>query len=363
MKYKQKILLAVIISIVIFGGLNSQSLISKSQYLQGIVASIKNKDFITASGQYGGGTPFVTVAVEKYTTNKLPNITGTCSIGSNMNFTIKKGATGVVSETFSKLCDASPYTTNPTIMLPDGKYRVDVKIGAGCAINNTIQGTVGDDTIAGTPGNDLINGNGGNDTLSGGPGCDTIYNGSAGNQNGGFTFMNGDGGDDTIYGGAICVLPMPFFKNPILPRDLALFIFNTGSIVVNAQNTCGQGVNLLNGSNDTLFGVGEKDILVGDIIIPNVSGGADYFYLGNDQGSYYVGSGDSDYAEIRNFDCATDFLQLTGSPGDYNIIYAGNTASIYKVGSNGNQDLIAKVNSAPNGLNSGSSCFNYPNLG
>lgn len=74
-------------------------------------------------------TPFVTVAVEHNTTNHLPNITGTCSVGDTMTFVIKKGATNVVSETISKLCDVSPYALTPTISIPDGKYRVDVTIG------------------------------------------------------------------------------------------------------------------------------------------------------------------------------------------------------------------------------------------
>jgi hypothetical protein len=130
MKNQNKILLAVMISIVVFGGLTAKTFIGSNKYLQSIVASIQNKDFITASGQYGGYDPFVTIAVEQLTTNHLPNITGTCSVGDTMNFTVKKGNTGVVSETFSKVCDNSPYATNPTIALPDGKYRVDVKIGA-----------------------------------------------------------------------------------------------------------------------------------------------------------------------------------------------------------------------------------------
>lgn len=45
-----------------------------------------------------------------------------------MNFTIKKGHTGVVSESFTKLYDAFPYAFNPHITLPDGKYSVDVSI-------------------------------------------------------------------------------------------------------------------------------------------------------------------------------------------------------------------------------------------
>lgn len=127
MTNKNKIIFAIIVSTIVFGGVITHA-IPKNKYLQSIVASLNNNDFIQASGQYGGYQPFVTVAVETRTTNHLPNITGTCSVGNTMNFVIKKGATNVVSETFSKGCDVSPYATNPTILLPDGKYRVDVTI-------------------------------------------------------------------------------------------------------------------------------------------------------------------------------------------------------------------------------------------
>lgn len=129
MKNTNIVVIAVMIVAVVSGIINAFPNSQTNKYLSAVVSSIKNKDFIKASGQYGGSLPFVTVAVEPRTINKLPNITGTCSVGNNMNFTIKKGATGIVSETFSKLCDVSPYATKPTIALPDGKYRVDVVIG------------------------------------------------------------------------------------------------------------------------------------------------------------------------------------------------------------------------------------------
>ena len=135
MTNKNKIIFAIIVSTIVFGGLITHTIPKNNKYLQSIITSLNNKDFIEASGQYGGTTPFVTVAVETRTTNKLPNITGTCSIGDTMNFTIKKGATNVVNETITKLCDTSPYATNPTIALPDGKYRVDVVINSSFIAN------------------------------------------------------------------------------------------------------------------------------------------------------------------------------------------------------------------------------------
>jgi hypothetical protein len=126
MKNTNIVVTAVMIVALVSGIIN---VLPNNHYLNGIISSLQNKDFIKASGAYGG--TFVTVAVESYTTNHLPNITGTCSVGDTMTFMIKKGATSVVSETISKLCDASPYALNPTITLPDGKYRVDVAIVDG----------------------------------------------------------------------------------------------------------------------------------------------------------------------------------------------------------------------------------------
>ncbi len=128
MKNTNKILLAIMISLVVFGGLTAKTFISKNPYLQGIVASIQNKDFIKVYGDYGG-VPFVTINVEQRTINRLPNITGTCSLNDQMTFVVKTGpAYATVSETINKLCDTSPYSLNPTIPVPDGKYKVDVSI-------------------------------------------------------------------------------------------------------------------------------------------------------------------------------------------------------------------------------------------
>jgi hypothetical protein len=126
---KQKITLVVLLAVMILNGaflFQSDQIKTNNPYLKGIISSIKNGGFIEATAQYGGGA--VTVAVEPNTSNRLPNITGTCTIGSNMVFTIKKGNSGIVSETINKLCDVSPYALTPTILLPNGKYRVNVKI-------------------------------------------------------------------------------------------------------------------------------------------------------------------------------------------------------------------------------------------
>ena len=137
MKHTNKILLAIMISLVVFGGLNAKSFITKNPYLQGIVASIQNKDFIKVYGDYGG-IPFVTINVERRTTNHKPLITGTCSVGDEMKFTIKKGPTySSISEYKTKICDVSPYSFNAIRSIPDGKYKVDVTIAPydGCSPN------------------------------------------------------------------------------------------------------------------------------------------------------------------------------------------------------------------------------------
>jgi hypothetical protein len=120
MKNKHKILITLTIASIILSTVISKNLLNDN----------KNSVIVKAD------TSFVTVAVEQLTTNHLPNITGTCSIGDSMTFVIKKGATNIVSETITKVCDSSPYTLSPTITLPDGKYRVDVNIGGNVGGNN-----------------------------------------------------------------------------------------------------------------------------------------------------------------------------------------------------------------------------------
>jgi hypothetical protein len=136
MKKQNKLVIAVLLATVVSGAFASQPILKKNKYLNSVITSIKNNDFIQASGQYGPTNPFVTVAVEQLTANHLPNITGTCSLYSDMVFTIKKGASGTISEVINQKCDISPYTLNPTITLPDGKYRVDVSVTYdGCSPN------------------------------------------------------------------------------------------------------------------------------------------------------------------------------------------------------------------------------------
>jgi hypothetical protein len=97
------------------------------------------------------------------------------------------------------------------------------------------------------------------------------------------------------------------------------------------------GRDTLVGTTAVARGVGERDILIG-------GDANDTFVLGDNHGSFYIGKGTADYAEIQNFNRCNDGLQLAGSALDYTVSYANGISSIYRnVG--GNQDLIATVNS------------------
>jgi Ca2+-binding RTX toxin-like protein len=278
------------------------------------------KQDITANAQTT--TPFVTIAVEQYTQNHLPNITGTCRVGDNLVFTIKKGNTGVVSETINKACTVSPYALTPTIVLPDGKYRVDVTVGVApsCNVINGAFNSGGSEaggtteTITGTPGDDCINGNGGEDTIYGGTGNDIIYAGSPSNPIGGIATLFGDGGNDIINGGGANI------------SDIAT----------------STGVNFINGTNGTLLGISEHDTLIG-----GGDGSFNYFYLTNDCGepTFYVGNGDNDFATIINYDPNVDVIQLGGLPSNYVATFSSGVTSIYKITGATAQDLVARVNS------------------
>jgi RTX calcium-binding nonapeptide repeat (4 copies) len=200
----------------------------------------------------------------------------------------------------------------------------DFEVGDGAIVaGSTIFGTTGADTLVGTAGDDIIYGVGGDDTISGGAGNDNLFAGSQTNPVGGGTTMHGDGGNDILTGGSAV-------------------IGETGSAT---------GFNFLDGSNETLMGVGEHDTLIG-----GGSGSFNYFYLGSTQGSYYVGG--DDYASISNFDPNIDVIQLFGSASNYAVSFTNGVCSIYWIGAGGSQDLIAEV-VATALLNLTDSYFNY----
>jgi Ca2+-binding RTX toxin-like protein len=321
MTHKHKIITTIAAVALLSTGLLTYSITTKNLLVQNILSSMGYGEKVLVNAQTAGAH-ILTVAVEQYTPNHLPNITGTCTIGDTLDFTIKKGNTGLVSETFSKLCDISPYTTNPTITLPDGKYQVDVTLASQFCIpaaitTPVVNGTTGNNTLRGTVDNNTIYGNGGNDRIFGAAGNDTLYAGNPTNSTSGITSIFGDGGCDKLYGG-------------------------TGSTA-------------LNGTNDTLKGVGEKDFLTGGVSL----GSRDNFIIGNGQGTFYLGNGDSDYAEIINFDCSIDQITANGIANNYSITYSGIYANIYYINLNGTLDLVAKVVAPPGSINTGTCLLNY----
>jgi Ca2+-binding RTX toxin-like protein len=321
MTHKYKIITTIAAVALLSTGLLTYTITTKNPFVKNILSSMGYGDKVIVNAQTAG-VHILTVAVEQYTPNHLPNITGTCTIGDTLDFTIKKGNTGVVSETFSKLCDVSPYTSNPTITLPDGKYSVNVKVAIACVAATVtapiVNGTAGNNTLRGTAGNDTIYGNGGNDRIFGGAGNDSLYASSPTTSLPGNVNLTGDGGCDLLVGG----------------------------------NGGGQ----FNGTNDTLLGIGEQDVLIGGTGV-----GGNVFTLGNPSSSYYYGNGDSDYAEIRNFRCPTDVIRLEATfVSNFSLSYVGSTANIFRVNSNGSQDLIAKIINAPANLSlSGGPCFTF----
>jgi RTX calcium-binding nonapeptide repeat (4 copies) len=123
--------------------------------------------------------------------------------------------------------------------------------------------------------------------------------------------LNGGAGDDLITGGA-------------------------GNDTISG----GEGNDIITGTNRTARGVGEVDTLFGD-------NGRDIFVLGDSQGAYYVGSKNTDRAVIKDFNQATDTLDI-GALRDFSFkvlksgvieLFAGKDAST--------RDLIADIQLAP----------------
>jgi hypothetical protein len=102
------------------------------------------------------------------------------------------------------------------------------------------------------------------------------------------------------------------------------------------------GLDTLVGTTAVARGVGEHDVLIG-------GNASDTFVLGDNHGSFYVGNGTADYAEIQNFNRCNDGLQLAGSAQDYTVSYANGISSIYH-NAGGSSDLIATVNSGCNAI-------------
>jgi predicted extracellular nuclease len=153
-----------------------------------------------------------------------------------------------------------------------------------------VNALAGSDRVIGTNTSELINGGTGNDYLDGKGGADIL--------------LGGDG-NDTILGGV-------------------------GSDIISGGN-----------GNDRLIGWGggtnEIDLINGD-------SGADTYVLGDASSVFYASSGNSDYADIVNFQ-ASDKIQLKGVANNYSL---GSVKSDVGIFTNNGTELIAVVE---NGLN------------
>lgn len=214
----------------------------------------------------------------------------------------------------------------------------------GTRVNDNINALAGNDLVYAIQGDDIVNGRGGNDTLNGGTGNDTLFGGDGSDDltgSNGDDILNGQADDDILNGGAGADRLRGGTGNDTL-------IGGAGDDILQGEDgddflLGGAGNDNLQGQrgNDILHGVSgdnilkagtvgstvaEKDVLVGGT-------GKDTFVIQ----SMYNNFGNADYALIRNFDTANDFIQLGSAP--HTIRTSGNNAAI----SNNSGDLIAVI--------------------
>jgi len=161
-----------------------------------------------------------------------------------------------------------------------------VRLEQNLPFPETFTGTAGNDTIVALGGNNPIFGLGGNDLLFGNMGNDTI---------------DGGDGNDTLYGGRDRDSVLGGSGNDLLLGDRDNDTVNGGD-----GNDTLTGVSLTSDN----FGLNEIDVLIG-------GSGSDTFVLANSSRTFYDdgtgGQGLADYAIIRDFNVAEDFIQLRRS--------------------------------------------------
>jgi Ca2+-binding RTX toxin-like protein len=227
--------------------------------------------------------------------------------------------------------------------------------------NDIVNGDDGNDILNGEDGNDILNGGNGNDVISGGNGAD-IFSGGNGNDR-----IFGDAGDDIITGDA---------GNDIITggdgNDIALggtgndrFFGGNGNDQFfgedgNDSANGGAGDDILDGGtgNDTLIGVDRFDPTsgfgLGEIDTLNGGQGRDQFVLGEGTQVYYFGGGNTDYAQISDFNLSQDVIQLAANPATSVPVAesgdAGQTLTSAQVipGGSGQLDAITGVISSNN---------------
>ena len=89
----------------------------------------------------------------------------------------------------------------------------------------------------------------------------------------------------------------------------------------------------MNGTDASLRGAGEQDILTG-------GNGRDRFVLGDRNGSFYIDEGDNDFAEIVDFSFG-DIIEF-GRGGTYTF-ESNQSGSDLFVQSGGEKELVAKI--------------------
>jgi hypothetical protein len=195
----------------------------------------------------------------------------------------------------------------------------------GLTGNDKLRGGNGDDVVFGGAGNDIISGdhvpeqtiqsndilNGGqgddklfgrigNDQLLGGDGVDQLFGGSGLDQ------LYGGNGNDQLFGG---IVEGDLSFNPF-PDGADRLIGGGGNDFLDG----GAGNDYLDGSDATLRGAGELDILTG-------GGGSDTFVLGSRAGAYYTRGGASqDFGVIVGFE-QIDKIRLYGNASQYALTY------------------------------------------
>lgn len=168
--------------------------------------------------------------------------------------------------------------------------------------NDIIYGGAGDDSLHGESERDVLWGGDGNDSLKGGEAKDFLF-GEAGNDR-----IDGNGGADELIGG------------------------RGSEIIIRGQ----AGNDILIGvePSDLMPGMGERDRMLGGV-------GADTFVIGDVTSVFYLGNGNNDYGDIRDFDITeNDLIQLNGSSADYKLqVFDDGTRIFYD--NKGNNDLVA----------------------
>ncbi len=272
-------------------------------------------------------------------------------------------------------------TTDPTLLPSAVRSAIGPALSTGTSASrfafaplfNSILGTPGDDDITGTAKNDYINGLQGNDKLRGGNGDDIVLGGEGddiisgdhvpeqttrsndilyggqgddklfgrigddllvGGDNAdqlfggsGRDLLYGGNGDDQLFGG-IVIGDLSFNPNP----DGADRLVGGGG---NDFLDGGIGSDYLDGSDATLKGAGELDILTG-------GEGADTFVLGSRAAAYYTQGGASqDFGVMVGFEQASDKVLLHGNASQYVLAYdsAANSTALGYLGS-GSFELV-----------------------